>query len=353
MLTLNRNNLFDFVSLYAALQVFIHHGAIHLNFPILLLLDNFLIFPGVPIFFALSGFLVTISWINRSKEGWQSYASSRIARIFPGLWASVLFCWILTIFFGEAKFSLSLKGIGWLITQGSVFQYYNPLELRDFGVGVVNGSLWTIPVELEFYVLLPIFLTFLISLKKYKKLFFSFFILFIVFISFGIKEFLNVSIQFGDGITPSTGPLFLKLINTSVIPYLGQFAFGASFVLLLKKFGQNKTSNLLIIFGGLLALLVNNIELSKYVYSILNNLSIAAIFVGIGLIKTVLKLSMDISYGIYLYHMPIANLLIVVFKDNKNPQIIILYFLITIILSIMSWTIVEKPNILKNQKKLT
>ena len=62
---------------------------------------------------------------------------------------------------------------------------------------------------------------------------------------------------------------------------------------------------------------------------------------------------MDISYGIYLYHMPLANMLIVVFNDLRNPQILTLYFLLTIIFSIISWFVVEKPIILKYKKALS
>ena len=350
---LDRNNLFDFVRLYAALQVFIHHGAIHLKFAILQFLDNILIFHGVPIFFALSGFLVTISWINRSNENWKSYASSRFIRIFPALWVSVFISWLITLFLGKAKFSLSINGLSWLFTQASIFQYYNPDQLRDFGVGVINGSLWTIPVELQFYVLLPFLLTFFASIKKRKKIIFLIFFISIVSTSFGIKEFLNEAIQAGDGRSPSSGPLFLKFVKASVIPYLGQFAFGSSFVLLFRKFGQKKTSKLLIFLGISLFFLINNLDLSIYNYAILDNLSTAAIFVGIGLIKINFKLPMDISYGIYLYHMPLANMLIVVFNDLRNPQILTLYFLLTIIFSIISWFVVEKPIILKYKKALT
>lgn len=45
----------------------------------------------------------------------------------------------------------------------SFVQFYNPDWLRGFGTGVLNGSLWSIPVELQYYVLLP----FLIGSTEY------------------------------------------------------------------------------------------------------------------------------------------------------------------------------------------
>ena len=77
-------------------------------------------------------------------------------RIFPALWAAALLGWLIAFFGGKASFVLSPIGIGWLVGQGSFFTFFNPDQLRDLGVGVMNGSLWTIPVELEFYLLMPI-----------------------------------------------------------------------------------------------------------------------------------------------------------------------------------------------------
>jgi len=60
----NRNNLFDYVLLYAALQVLIGHGSSHLKFDLPKLISYIFSYSGFPIFFAISGFLINISWIN-------------------------------------------------------------------------------------------------------------------------------------------------------------------------------------------------------------------------------------------------------------------------------------------------
>ena len=60
---IDRNNNFDLIRLLAALQVLFWHGAVHLG-----IMPRFGIFkeilfqlPGVPIFFTISGFLISYS----------------------------------------------------------------------------------------------------------------------------------------------------------------------------------------------------------------------------------------------------------------------------------------------------
>src|SRR6478752_5590011 len=83
-------NSFDSIRLLAALQVLIGHATYHLG----VVHDSGLgqvalrvlsAFPGVPIFFMISGFLVTASFERRPNL--QDYFVSRFLRIYPALWA--------------------------------------------------------------------------------------------------------------------------------------------------------------------------------------------------------------------------------------------------------------------------
>ncbi len=97
--------------------------------------------------------------------------------------------------------------------QITIFQYYTPNLLRNFGVGTPNGSLWTIPVELEFYILLAVFFLFLkhISIKSevYR----------VIFLFSAMFNFLWTSAcESGESILD-------KLIEVSIFPYLYAFLF--------------------------------------------------------------------------------------------------------------------------------
>lgn len=80
-----RDNCFNLIRLLAALQVAYGHMIEHFNLNIPeIITDVFWFFRGVPIFFALSGYLIWNS-IGRSKTFTQ-YAQKRFWRIFPELW---------------------------------------------------------------------------------------------------------------------------------------------------------------------------------------------------------------------------------------------------------------------------
>jgi peptidoglycan/LPS O-acetylase OafA/YrhL len=146
---LRRDN-FDLLRILVAVLVLTNHATLHLG------LDKHFtrlisFFPGVPIFFVISGFLVSKSY-ERSSSLW-SYARSRLLRIFPGLWVCVLLTIPVATYFGYDF--LHLRGLAWLVAQlcGAI---YTPGFLKSFGFGSYNGSLWTIPLVLQFYVLLPV-----------------------------------------------------------------------------------------------------------------------------------------------------------------------------------------------------
>ena len=89
-MSISRNNNFDLIRLLAALQVLIWHGAVHLDVfdKIYGLLNVLFQLPGVPIFFTISGFLITHS-LERSNFQLKKYFQNRALRIYPALWVCI------------------------------------------------------------------------------------------------------------------------------------------------------------------------------------------------------------------------------------------------------------------------
>ena len=174
-----RENNFDLIRLFASLQVVVFHllKQYEIHF------DNYLIrifilllkqFPGVPIFFTISGFLVYQSFEKNTKKPF-TYFRNRFLRLYPGLWVMVL----LMSFFILVEAIISEHSIVtksffiWLFCQLSFFQFYTPENLNFWGTGVPNSSLWTIVTEVQFYLIVPLLFYFSRMSKKIITIFCS------------------------------------------------------------------------------------------------------------------------------------------------------------------------------------
>ena len=84
------NNCLNLFKLIAALQVMYGHIVIHLDINSNIYFDKFFgVFQGVPIFFALSGFLIWFSIERTKDEGYLKYIKKRFWRIYPEMWVAV------------------------------------------------------------------------------------------------------------------------------------------------------------------------------------------------------------------------------------------------------------------------
>ena len=97
----------------------------------------FSLFPGVPIFFFLSGFLIYGSYESSSenKNPILNFYFKRVLRLYPGLWLCLFFSIFLVWISGYLEnIALNIKEIAfWFFAQMTAFQFYNPDFLRGFG----------------------------------------------------------------------------------------------------------------------------------------------------------------------------------------------------------------------------
>ena len=328
-----RLNNFDLVRLFGALQVAVVHGTEHLHaFALAPLVDTLGFFPGVPIFFAVSGFLVSLS-LERAIS-LKQYCVNRALRIFPALWACCAISLLIVTAFGVRAPSASAL-LGWIGSQLTILQFYNPDWLRPFGVGVLNGSLWTIPVELQFYAALPL-LALWAGRRRDRW----------VLLTLGAGILMVALRAWGPARNSPAG----KMLSVSLLPYLFFFLVG---VLLRYTFNafpglfRGRTLVWALCYAVWIALealfqipgargnLLNVVSIL-----LLSSLAISAAFSNHTLSSRLLGTT-DISYGLYIYHMPIVNLALV--NGIVGTLGVVASLILTTGLAGLSWRFVERP----------
>lgn len=355
---LPQHNNFDLLRLFAASQVAYLHVAKKLQVDLtgfLLVLRSALeYFPGVPIFFVISGFLISAS-LDRNLD-LRNYAINRFLRIYPCLWTSTLVTLLLMVFFsgriwqaiGSSGDSATYIVAKWLAAQLTVAQFYNPFPLKsNYGVGHLNGSLWTIPVELQFYVALPILAVVLwrgLPVRTQNMR-----LIFVTGLLFGISRLYQVH---AEGLFALSENLAI-LVKVSIVPYLYMFMLGIILQRNLEALNQRKVlaGKGVLWLAGYIAVswvLLHAFNVSPgtnmpnlFSMTILAMAVVSLAFTRGNLSEQILK-GNDISYGTYVYHMVVANL---AFELGYRGTTTVLWavLLVTYVLSVVSWLAIEKP----------
>jgi peptidoglycan/LPS O-acetylase OafA/YrhL len=151
------SNNFDVLRLGAAALVFLSHGFLLNGIAdpaIALTGDETLGDMGVTAFFGISGFLVARSWCRDPRL--VRFVTKRALRIVPGLWAVVVLSALVLgpLFTVRPLGSYFASGETWSYIAGNG-AFHTSLSLpgvfRANAHDTVNGSLWTLPLELEAY----------------------------------------------------------------------------------------------------------------------------------------------------------------------------------------------------------
>lgn len=327
----SRENNFDLVRLVAAFEVMLFHtfGRMQIDSSSFEWIRNFL---GVPMFFTISGFLITCSYLN--SKSLKQYFKNRVLRLYPAL----VCLWLLTVITmfitGDISWeTLSIRNFWtWSILNLTVYQTYYSNLFTTFGYGVPNGSLWTIPVEISFYIFIP--LVFCIFRKRSQIALWFLFILSIM------------SNCLWHTHEPTTA--FEAIFQFTLPPYLYNFLIGTFLYLYWNKvesFLKGKFLYYLIPF--LLCIFVfgwhpkNTLfyPTTFFMIILLSLMTISAAFTYLGARK--ILHGYDISYGTYIYHGLIINIFIEI-GWCTSPWHCVLSMILSLIAGWLSWVLVEK-----------
>lgn len=259
-----------------------------------------LLFPGVVILFTMSGFLVSASF-ERAKTR-KEFFLRRFLRMYPELWICTIAN--LTVVCVLVPELLDRSIIPWLGTQ--ILGIANtPACLKTFATGSTNGTLWTIFTEVQLYIVLGIAYPFLQKMKNRH---------WIGFLS--VLAALNLVCGM---VARDAAGIVAKLIERTFIPYALWFFIGVfCFQRRQKMLPALKITflPLLIIY---LAIEFINIEIPGYYADIVTGILFPFIVIGCGYCLPKIRLKVDLSYGMFLYHWIILNIIVHYDLLNKYP----------------------------------
>ncbi|EXI91455.1 MAG: Acyltransferase family protein [Candidatus Accumulibacter sp. BA-94] len=294
---------------------------------------------AVKAFFIVSGFLIFMSFERSSSMA--SYARKRLRRIYPAYFAVVMICAIGLV-------SISSKGMAdyfssaWIKYVAANLSFLNFLQPALPGVfdanrlHAVNGALWTLKIEVMFYLSVPVFV--------------------LLFRRFGNLRVIAVAcigstayVILFSWLAERTGSGFYLELGRQFPGQLSYFLAGAVFYYHLPFF-ERWARHLL--FGAIIVLVAN----TQWPLALLEPFALATVVVFFALFPYVGNFGKygDFSYGVYILHFPILQCLIHFGWLAGRPWLFLYAGAMATLMAAMAmWHLVEKRFLPRNSHYVT
>ncbi len=296
-----KDNSFNFLRLVCCLIVIYEHCVVlsGVNLPCYDLRGI-----AVNVFFILSGFWVTLSFFKSNSV--KKYATKRAKKILPQYWLVVVVCAVVLSAFSVLplrEYFCNASFYKYLVANILTLNFIHPNLPGVFeGLalnGSVNGSLWTIKIEIGFYILLP-FIVFVVKNLREKINGGGYEC--IVFVALYLLSVLyEVFMPF---VTEKTS--LPSALNNQLPAFISYFVSGMIFAF----YGEKLFPKLNFAFLPCLAILVLlNVFKIPFVSSIFMPVCLAVCVMFLGLNLKIFKnvgQKTDYSYSLYLVHYPLA-----------------------------------------------
>lgn len=329
-------NNFDFLRFLAASLVILGHS-FALNgikgFEPLVWASHFTNFGelAVNIFFVISGFLITKSWIDNPRLF--LFLKKRCLRILPALVISVILCLFII---GPLSTTLELRDY---FARKETWRYLSnillyPVRFDLPGVfannphpNAVNGSLWTLPIEFTLYGFVA-----LLGITGVLSRGISMIVVLVALFFFNCGAMGPAMVH---------GKEFFYMSSSLVAQFSVFFCMGSAFYLYREKIALSGMVSValsllfLMSFRTVHGYLVSCLTIPYVVMYIA--------FADIPLLHDFGKFG-DFSYGMYVYAFPVQQTLVHFFRAYSTPlRLFAVSFLITLCLAALSWHLIEKP----------
>jgi peptidoglycan/LPS O-acetylase OafA/YrhL len=332
-----RDNTFDLLRLVAAALVLISH-----SFPLAgsdepTMGNSSPGGVGVIVFFAISGFLVTRSWTLQPRL--VPFALKRALRLMPALAVTV----VLSAYVLGPIVTGSTLGSYFASSETHLYVFNNLRLASDYDLpGVfattpfpgVNGSLWTLPIEVKAYALLA--LIGLFGILRWA-------------VPVVVLVVLLVAIAW-SGIQDWTGALELvaRALRRTELGPTGFMLIGVFFVSAMMCLQRARIPMrgwlCAVLAVGFVASLGTVLETPMTILA----LPYVVLWVGLrppGRLRALTRPG-DVSYGLYLWAFPIQQCIVLAVGSDISPLVLIVLALpVTYVVAWASWRLVEAPSL--------
>lgn len=301
-------------------------------------------FLGVPIFFTISGFLITNLIVNYSKNNkftYQFFLNQRLRRILPAYFFTLLITFLIgkqIILFDDTKLFLE-SFIPSLFFLSNFYFWQSINYFNHYTEYMPLIHTWSLSIEMQFYIIYPLVFIFFKKNINFIKIIilFAFFLSLLLDIYFSsIKPvasfYLPVTrvweILFGCLIA-----LFSVKIPNKYLNYIGYVIIFLSIFFLENFISSSFALKLTVVFAtGLILITGKKLVANGYIIKLL-------IFTGL------------ISYSLYLIHYPLISLFKHYFILEPSLDIKIIILISSYLISVLSYKYIETPFRRKNTNK--
>ena len=328
--TLKSRNNFDHLRHLLAMGVFLFHVAELSRNEAFASFKTF-ISPAVAVhsFFIISGFLIFMSFERSSSIA--NYFEKRFRRIAPGYIAVVVLAFILLAPLSSLppqSYYTSPESFKYLLANLSTLNFLHPTLPGVFEhnpIRAVNGALWTIKVEVLFYRSVPI----IVAIGKRWEITRTLIVLAV----------LSALYTYAMHMLVASNPLY-EVLAHQFPAQLIFFAAGGLLYYYLEKFKRFAAIAVLL---AILGFIVQKFMPSLPLYA----LSLAVIIIYLAIVFPYMghiARHGDLSYGIYIWHFPLIQSFVALKLFDANPWFaFIALSLLVLLLSWLSWHLIEKP----------
>ena len=285
-------------------------------------------------FFAISGFLITGSWLHKPKT--RTYFVARALRILPALWV----CLIVTAFvFAPITGTVSLASqIRYVLVHATLLPFPPGIDGTPSNQFVIwNGSLWTLLFEALCYALVAILG--IIGLLNRWFICAAFVATVAWALSLPPESSFAELIKSGQ---PITAEIFSLLVQAEAARLFMMFFAGALLYLLRDKVPANWP---FLAMG--IVLFVASLLLPIQDYRLAGAIPLAYVLITSGILirARYLQLHTDLSYGVYIYGFPLQQLLLFAGVNVAALPFAALSLVVTLPMAALSWFLIEKPSL--------